>query len=250
MDVNEEGQLNVEQVLPTIQLPSEGGTIVSEVLESLFENEDAIVNSRDQGIPEGSALEGTLPAQNVSESSAPAPLFDGNDPNAVFHVLKMITASERYSVGGDKPKVPKTYKAWGKLNPNQKFKVISCYNSLDVVWKTALLAKVGDYVDPVGNSTVTTKNDLVRLLELRDYSGAIVAWTKALGVLNRQELDAKKSKESDERDDILGPWNTLATLFNNRSINSDFQPYNRAGIIFILYIYSNISLIRQENKMI
>ena len=104
-------------------------------------------------MPEGSALEGTLPAQNVSESSAPAPLFDGNDPNAVFHVLKMITASERYSVGGDKPKVPKTYRAWGKLNPNQKFKVISCYNSLDVVWKTALLAKVGDYIDPVGICT-------------------------------------------------------------------------------------------------
>jgi hypothetical protein len=46
--------------------------------------------------------------------------------HALFHVLKVITGSERYSVGGDKPKGFKTYKA-------QKFNVISCYNSLDVV---------------------------------------------------------------------------------------------------------------------
>jgi hypothetical protein len=78
------------------RLPSEGGTIVSEVMELLFENGNAIVDSWDQGMPEGSAMKGTLSAQNLSESSAPAPLFDGNDPNAVFHLLEMITGGRLY----------------------------------------------------------------------------------------------------------------------------------------------------------
>ena len=60
MDENEEEQLCVEQVLPTIQLSSESGTIISEVLGLLFDNDDAIVNPRDQGTPEGSALDGSL----------------------------------------------------------------------------------------------------------------------------------------------------------------------------------------------
>ena len=53
------------------------------VLGLLFDNENAIVTLRDQEMPEGSALEGTLREQNVPESSVPAPLFDGNVSNAM-----------------------------------------------------------------------------------------------------------------------------------------------------------------------
>jgi hypothetical protein len=91
--------------------------------------------------------------------------------------------------------------------------------------KIEVLAELVTHSDPVGTSPDTTKNDKIRLMELRSLPGAQMLWTQAFGPKNRQLLDACRSHESDERDESLNPWNSLATLFNDREA---FMPQNRA----------------------
>ena len=66
-------------------------------------------------------------------------------------------------------------------------------------------------------------------------------WTKARSPLTREELDAKRSGESEERDSQLNAYNGIAEIFNNRFVfalsnyrfifysdAADFQPQNEA----------------------
>ena len=126
--------------------------------------------------------------------------------------------------------VPKSYYTWSKLDEFQQRKVLNIYLSLTDQQKRDLITEAGKFENPIGTSTNTTKNDLVRLLDMRMYPSFQTTWTKALGPLQRTELDAKNSHESEERDHEINAWNILAENFNTRSfdiLDDSFRPYNR-----------------------
>ena len=144
-----------------------------------------------------------------------ATCFDGMNPQKVLFVLKDLSCKQ-YFVDNNFKKVPASYKVWDKLSSNQSSKVLELYQSLPECVKVILKNRVALEEDFVANTKQTTKNDRIQILELRMSSGAVPYWTKALGTMNREELDEKQSHESDDRDLALEPWNSLATMFNNR----------------------------------
>lgn len=80
---------------------------------------------------------------------------------------------------------PKSYGAWDKLTACQAKAVLTSYLALTVEQKSALKAACASFVKPVSNAAITTKNDFVRLLELRGFNGAQVLWSKALNTKDR-----------------------------------------------------------------
>ena len=58
-----------------------------------------------------------------------------------------------------------------------------------------------------------SKHDRARLIELRVFPDAQVAWSRICLPLSRPEL----TLDTTERDEQLDPWNNLAEMLNNRS---------------------------------
>jgi hypothetical protein len=113
------------------------------------------------------------------------------------------------------------------MSTKQRLVTYAMYKSFPEAYIEPLKSQIASEDDVVGTAAITTKNDRIRLLELRVFPGAIAAWTRALGPLTRQQLDASKSDESEERRHELSPWEDLATIFNDRSDSNPFQPQNR-----------------------
>ncbi len=141
-----------------------------------------------------------------------------------------------------------SYKKWAKVSENstQLLNVQNIYEALSDEAKAEIKHAVDSKGDPLLYSANTTKNDKVRILELRAWPAAIMMWTQALGVQNRIVLDAMNSHESVERDEQLDPWNQLVSIFNERG--QDFQPQNRAvkylnGIPHLPFVFSPFSLL-------
>jgi hypothetical protein len=64
-------------------------------------------------------------------------------------------------------------------------------------------------------------------MELYVFPGAIQHWNKALGTLDRSELDIQQSNESQERSESSNPWwHLLSIIFRNRASFNRFQPFN------------------------
>ena len=53
-------------------------------------------------------------------------------------------------------------------------------------------------------------------------------WNRALGKSSRQEIDAKNSHESIERDEDLDAYEGLAVIYNNNEAETGFHPQNKA----------------------
>lgn len=111
---------------------------------------------------------------------------------------------------------------------------MSIFQSLPDATKRALLQLVTNNANPIAATDATTKNDKIRLLELRAWNLADKIWSKALGTFDRQELDAAHSHESVETAEKLDAFHRLSNIYNHRvkRINNNvnetlFAPYNR-----------------------
>ena len=153
--------------------------------------------------------------EKMADAAGDVPLFGGLDTQNTLLVLKEISETQYFQDQGLK-KVPASYKVWTRMSDGQKAKVVTLFASLPESIRVVVQNRTKDMEDCVATTAQTTKNDKVRVLELRMHTGAMALWSKALGTLNRQELDAQRSHESDDRDIALQPWNTLASIFNNR----------------------------------
>lgn len=163
---------------------------------------------------EVNALRGT---NVIVTNSVTAADFAGNDPEYILETMRVLIPNS----------IPKSYLKWSKLNDGQARKVLRAYGALTPVQRDHINRTAAAKVHgPTAASPDTTKNDLIRILELRAYADAIATWTRALGTLNRQEFDANHSHESAERDAELDDWEGLAVLFNKRN-DPNFQPQNR-----------------------
>ncbi len=66
----------------------------------------------------------------------------------------------------------------------------------------------------------TNKVDIARLIHLFKVPGAHVHWTNLKGILNREQLDARRSTES--QSEAANPLTALAEMFNY----NNFTPQN------------------------
>jgi hypothetical protein len=82
--------------------------------------------------------------------------------------------------------------------------VLILWSGFDVSFKARLGAMVGEMEQPVTAADQnTTKNDLIRILHLREWPGAIAVWTRALGPMTRLELDANGSKVQEDEEQCV-----------------------------------------------
>ncbi len=169
-------------------------------------------------------------------------MFEHANPQEVFLLMKALVPDKlpfNPKKPGEKMSIPASYVQIAKLNEGQLQKVVSFWLLLSKETQSGLIAVArSNYVkmlqeqsDAKKRADTTTKHDLVRLLHLRSYPGAQVHWVKALGVRNRQELDAINSHVSEADAAAHDSYNSLAEIFNNREPNSatfenDFQPEN------------------------
>lgn len=166
-------------------------------------------------------------AKSEPEETPSVSLFDGEKPQSILSTLKMLCSSKDDEWVGKK--VPMSYKKWSKMNANQRKNIIILWNGFSESYRNKVKGMIGALENPVETSENTTKNDLIRVLHLREWPGAIALWTRALGPMSRLQLDANGSKVHEENDDDvvrMAPWNELAEIFNCRS--GDFQPQNMA----------------------
>ena len=145
----------------------------------------------------------------------------GLDPDDVLKSMKKL------KVGN----IPDIYKRFWDLNDKQAETFRKKFSNLTTEPNGGEIKRVLDYIsilkDPVGTSTITTKNDKCRLMELRVFPGAILHWNKALGTLDRNELDVQQSVESVEKSNATNAWYNIAQICNDRSKLNPFQPFNR-----------------------
>ena len=148
--------------------------------------------------------------------------FDGLEPAKVFDVMKLF-----------KPNVmprelSSSYKSYGKLTRNQPKVVHDLYKSLSPALKQGIASKVASIIDPVhSKKSTSSKNQLARIAELREWPGAQVAWQKTGMPLTRPNLDAKNSHVNEEDS---SPWDDITAIFNNRDRDesNQFRPQNKS----------------------
>jgi len=175
---------------------------------------------------EVSAITGVIVSQNDSQQiSALLETLEGLNPSVVISALKDPTKGGIFT---DLSKyVPQSYnKAWNKLALNQCKVIIEIYQKLTVAQKSKLL----QLNDPLRTESCT-KNDKVRLLELRVLPAAQQFWSIVLGSqLTRQMIDQLNSSVSPEADNASNAWIQLVNIYNNRVQlpTNLFQPYNSA----------------------
>jgi hypothetical protein len=75
--------------------------------------------------------------------------------------------------------------------------------------------------EAVSTAAVTTKDDIARLIHLFKFPGAQVHWTNHYGVLNRVQLDARRTAGA--ASDAANPLSCLAEIFNDYA---QFTPQN------------------------
>ena len=76
------------------------------------------------------------------------------------------------------------------MNANQRKNIIILWNGFSESYRNKVKGMIGALENPVETSENTTKNDLIRVLHLREWPGAIALWTRALGPMSRLQLDA------------------------------------------------------------
>lgn len=165
------------------------------------------------------AMVGQTPFSQQSGAIVQRSVFDGLDPDKVIELLKKEVKNVTMNFTSPLLKnVPASYRTWNSLNGKQQSVVEQIYANLSGTNKAILKNAIEEL--STKTTTATTFNDICRLMELRSYVGAQMIWTRALGVLERIELDA----------DVMEPWKELADIFNDYDAvgESAFAPYNRA----------------------
>lgn len=100
--------------------------------------------------------------------------------------------------------------------------------------------------EETSRQVAVSKDDLVRLMHLYKEPSAQVHWTNFFGVLNRDQLDARKSstpsltKSRGSLSDAANPGDCLASIFNDYVA---FKPQN----LMVMYVY-DASLRRPVKK--
>lgn len=131
-----------------------------------------------QSSPEQLAVSGITVASS-SSANIEVP-FDGISPQAVIEALK---APDQGGIFATLPKyVGKSYpKLWEKLNVHQAAAVKEAFARLTPDQKDPVRQFAIGRVNPAAVSPDTTKNDKIRVLELRQDPSMQLAWNDALG---------------------------------------------------------------------
>jgi hypothetical protein len=160
------------------------------------------------------------------ESPPSVALFGGMYPQHVLETVKLLCKNN--DEGWEGKRVPASYKKWSKLNANQRKNILVLWNGFSDDYRTKIETMVKALDNPVEANLNTTKNDLIRLLHLREWPGAIAIWTRALGPMTRLALDANGSRVNEDDDNVvrMAPWEEIAGIFNCRT--EQFQPQNMA----------------------
>jgi hypothetical protein len=90
-----------------------------------------------------------------------------------------------------------------------------------VILQTARAEEEKANEDVGATAAVTTKDDIARLIHLFKYPGAQVHWSNLYGVLNRTQLDARRT--TGPASDAANPLSCLAEIFNSYD---EFKPQN------------------------
>ena len=166
-------------------------------------------------------------------------VFGGRDPQSVLQIVKKrqpIPDKNAAGVDITHKGVPDSYKWYHAsytknttciMNEKQRDAFKTIFNKFSDTLKASIfdeIAKIGtDNVVPSSHNH--NKNDKCRVIQARNEPTFLAQWTKCLMPLeHRSDLDAAKSNASDDRSDILKPFNGLAELINNHE--GDWQPQN------------------------
>jgi hypothetical protein len=172
--------------------------------------------------------------------------WEGCNPQTVLNLLH-----GKESPVGKRNKLklfPKTYVTWDKLSKDQVRKVSEFYVGLDYPDRINLIKEAKNVVsqsaeqESTKQEPPTVTNDVVRILELRQLPEAQGAWTALGSILNRRQLDARKSKAVDangvEMQCDSSPYSTLTAMYNdwdgvvfqNRLVEYELDPVTNVAV--------------------
>jgi hypothetical protein len=97
-----------------------------------------------------------------------------------------------------------------------------------IILQTARVEEEKAAEETASSNNQTTKDDIARLIHLFKDPGAQVHWSNHYGVLNRTQLDVRRT--SGPASDAANPLSCLAELFNDYD---QFQPQNQ----MVAYVY-------------
>jgi hypothetical protein len=108
------------------------------------------------------------------------------------------------------------------------FTLLYSFHSPAAILQTARSEEQKASEEVASTSNITTKDDIARLMHLFKYPGAQVHWSNHYGVLNREQLDARRT--SGPASDAANPLSCLAELFNDYA---EFCPQN----LMVAYVH-------------
>lgn len=156
-------------------------------------------------------------------------------PDAVMTELKKLDPdSEPGCLGTNTKRFFSSYPVWAALSPEQKNKTLKYFKSLSepkrsFIVEAAKLESAKDAKIEKQRKDAVSKDDLVRLLELKKLPAAQALWKQTEETMSRRVLDARKSTDapggtaSSSLADDADPWGNLAALFNDYK---GFSPQN------------------------
>jgi len=142
----------------------------------------------------------------------PQGIFDRLDKDLLLKHLKTLKAEN--TINGKL--FYKTYSKWDSMSPDQRMKVFDFWaNNLQADCRSSIKVQVefdmkNETSEETNRQSVTTYNDLARLLHLKIDPSAATLWSDALREKNRLQLDDK-----DRHGGIVDPYDDLASLFND-----------------------------------
>jgi len=169
------------------------------------------------------------------------------DPTNVVIAMTNLSALNHVLTGTNTKPLPESYKKlkWPNATALQKNKSMEFYKNCTEAGRTAILTQARSVTATAAESVTTKserthKDDIARLLCLRKDPQSQMNWSKTLSILNRPQLDRRKSDTpsvasagSTTMGEEESPWGLLAARFNDFV---DFRPQN----ITIKYAYDEI----------
>ena len=153
-------------------------------------------------------------------------------PDEVIKIMKTLKDS---NLGANKKSFYSSYPSWSSMNTEQRNKTALWFRNLTVPIREAIVKKAQkesleiNKVEKERRESVH-KDDLCRLLELKNFPDAQMRWTSAMEPMDRRTLDARNSNVASDSSgrgflsDDADPYGGLAEIFNNYDT---FTPQNR-----------------------
>lgn len=156
----------------------------------------------------------------------------GVDPSLCLATLVKMSKVENWGtkISNMAKRLPASYKEFNNLTAGQHitFKAVMLVMPLDI--KEEMKRRSCTQNEPGNKKRAenTTKNDLVRLIELRIHSSVQRKWLNCFSPQDRSTLDANLASEETLSHPNMVYFNELAAVFNNRNLDdsNDFRPQN------------------------